>query len=324
MRACTLLPLGVLLSLVACSSPPPRPPEPPSDPEPTRTAKKKKVPEPDEDDDEDDKTDKKKPAVAATATPPTPPAPALPAVEFSETEPATPLGKALSVNVRSPSKNQVIPTAKFADTALKIEAPGWTVEPGGKGLHVLIDGFPVKRINDLKAPLTLGDLPGTKNLAEGHHLLIVMPVYASGESVKPTGKKAPVAVVPFFLGKKTAPRWKEGTPLLVLNTPVSGPASSEGLLLDYYVLNAEIATGKYVVHAAVTGPDVAKGESISSWKPWRVKNPRPGPHTVRVQLFHYEANSLESSSAVSVGFSSKQVAGPWAETTREIVVEPKK
>jgi hypothetical protein len=323
MRACTLLPLGVLLSFVACSSPPPRPPEPPSDPEPTRTAKKKKkTPEPDEDEDEDEK----KPAATAAkpAPPPPPPEPALPAVEFAEVEPAAPPGKAVSISVRSPGKNQVILAAKFADTALKIEAPGWAVEPGGKGLHVLIDGHPVRRVDDLKAPLRLGDLPGTKNLAEGQHLLIVLPVYASGESVKPVGKKAPVAVVPFFVGKKTAPRWKEGSPLLVLNTPVSGPASEQGLLLDYYVLNAEIASGKYVVHAAVTGPDLAKGESISSWKPWRVKNPRPGPHTVRVQLFHYEADTIESSSATTVGFRSKQVAGPWAETTRDFVVEAKK
>jgi hypothetical protein len=323
MRVFTLLPLGVLLSLVACSSPPPRPPEAPTEPEPARITKKKKAPEPEEDeDDEEEAAPKKK--VAAKPAPPAPPAPVLPPVEFAEAE-STPLpGKAISITVRSPGKNQVIPAAKFADTAIKIEASGWAPEPGGKGLHVLIDGLPVRRVDDLKAPLRLGDLPGTKNLAEGHHLLIVLPVHATGESVKPAGKKAPVAVVPFFVGKKTAPRWKEGAPLLVLNTPVSGPVSEQGLLLDYYVLNADIGPGKYVVHAAVTGPDLAKGESISSWRPWRVKNPRPGAHTVRVQLFHFEADTIESSSATTVGFRSKQVAGPWAETTREIVVEARR
>ncbi len=262
------------------------------------------------------------PPAPAPAPAPAPQAP--PAVEFVEEKPTKTAGPLPSVTAKAPTKNQLIPADKSADFEIKFDLKNWKLEPkgGGKAVHVILDNEKTRRIVDLKRPLKLGDFSGGKPLAEGQHLLAILPVHPNGESVKPANRRSPIALVPFFVEKKTDPEWRDTDPLVLLNILASNKVSAEGTLIDYYVDNKELTKGKVVLHAAVSGPDLAKGESISAWKPWRIKNARPGDHIAKIQLFHFVPDSFESGSAISVNLVSKPIPGKFTSVTRQFVLDP--
>lgn len=262
------------------------------------------------------------PDPAPTPTPlrEAPPTPAA-TPEFLEEKPAKAPGAMPGVTAQAPKKDQVIPTDKSADFEIKFGLRGWQLKEGGNGVHLILDNRRVRAIHDPKKKLKLGDFTGGKPLDEGFHLLAILPVFPSGESVKPTKFRSPIAVVPFFVGKKTEATWKDKQPLLLLNTPTSGKTPPDGALFDFYLVNTDLAKGKVVLHASISGPDLAKGESLSQWRPWRVKNARPGDYLTKIELFHYVPDSFESGSAVSVNLVSKPMPGPWTSVTREFALE---
>lgn len=318
-----LLALSVALALAAgcgAQTPPPkasadRSAEPEeSDPAPKK--KKKKAEEPAEESEPAEETK----APPRETKPEPPAAPPLPRVEFVERDPAPSPSKLPQVSVKAPTKNQVIPAAKADAFDVKLDVRDWDLSAGNE-VHVIVDNRPYVRVADPKKPIKLADL-GKHATSEGHHVLVALPAHKTGEAVRPSGKRSPLSVVHYFVGKKGDLKVKEKDAWLVFHVAPDTPAKSEGLVVDFFPVNAEIADGKYVVHAAVTGPEVQKGESISSHKPWVVKNARPGVHTVRLQLFHYEPVSMESSSSTSVSYGSKQVPGVMNSTTHEVKVVP--
>jgi hypothetical protein len=140
--------------------------------------------------------------------------------------------------------------------------------------------------------------------------------------VKPAGKRAAFASHSFYVGKKVAPLWKDGGPMVLFDPPADGPAPPEGVLIDYYVANAEVARGKHVVHVSVGGPGLGVGTAVvaDSLAPWRLKNARPGEYIVRLTLHGYAAELGESSSSTTVSFASKPVPGAFSEVTRSFRV----
>ena len=250
---------------------------------------------------------------------PVPAAPPTGPTDFVEMKATKAPGVLPGVTAKSPTKNQVIATDKSAAQVVKFDLRSWKIAPGGNAVHVILDNQRVRKVTDIKKTLTLGDFTDGKPLSEGAHLLAILPVYATGESVKPAQKRSPAAIVPFYVGKKTDDGPKDGAPLLILNTPVSGQA--DGAMLDFYVVNAELARGRFVVHAAVAGPELSRGESIHQWRPWRIANARAGEHTVKVELFEFVADSFESGSAVAVNKVSKPVPGLWATATRDVILD---
>lgn len=242
-------------------------------------------------------------------------------MEFVEATPSTEPAKFPQVSIRAPLKNQVIPTAKVEKFAIKLGVLNWPLSQDGNHVQLVLDNKLVRGVFDLKQTVTLGEL-APDGLSEGQHILAALPVRPNGESVKPKGKKVPASVVSFFVGQKGEVRWKDGTPLLVYNAPLSGPAVNGAMLLDFYVFNAEISDGRYVVHAAVSGPGIAKGESITSWRPWQVTNPRTGTYRVRLELFKYGAELTDSSSTTTVTYRSSKVAGMFVEALRDVRIEP--
>jgi hypothetical protein len=303
--------LAAALALSSCASPPPPAPVPASAPTAEPSASASAAPE-------------EKPAASASATasaaPEPPPPPALPAVEVVAVDPAPPEGAPPSLTISAPTRNQVIPTKKASSFEIKIGASGWKLGDGGKHLCVVLDRRPCRRVDDLARPLRLADLDGS--LDEGQHVISVLARRASGEFVRPQGKRAAFASISFFVGKKGSIVHKDGAPMLFFSAPAEGTPPPEGVLLDYYVANAEIAEGKYVVHASIGGPgiDSGVGLSLAAWKPLRVRNARPGDHLARFSLFHYAAELGESTSHTAVTYGSKPVGGPFAEVTREFRV----
>lgn len=272
----------------------------------------------DEDDGEAPETETMKDAApAASASPsPAPSAPEPPEVVFEEIEPSPAPARVPTVSILSPAKNSVIRSSKAADTVVKIDVKGWELA-GGNHIQLLVDNRPSLRVEDSRRAFKLGELVDAKELVPGQHFVAAIPTRGNGESVKPVGKKVPVAVVPFFVEKKTPQHWKEGSPLLIFSPPRSGPVPRDGVLVDFYVLNARVERGRFVIHASVSGPGLRAGESLSEWKPWRVKNARPGLYAIQVGAFQFEAAEFDSSSTTAIATVSKPAPGRWNSVTTE-------
>jgi hypothetical protein len=178
-------------------------------------------------------------------------------------------------------------------------------------------------VADLGRPIRLGEL--APFIDEGQHVLSVLARRASGEFVRPAGKSAAFASSSFFVGKKVPPVHKDGSPMLFFSPPEGGPAPPEGVLIDFYVANAEVAAGKYVVHASVGGPGIEQGVGIAihSPSPMRLRNARPGEYIARVSLLRFASELGESKSFTTVTATAQPVGGLFSEVTRSFQVTPK-
>lgn len=253
------------------------------------------------------------PIATAIETAKEPEAPPLPPVEFAAGKAADAPAKAPTIAIKAPTANQVIPADKAGDFEVKLDLKNWDVPAGGNHVHVILDNRPYKRIDDAKAPIKLKDLDPSYTLAEGQHVLVAFPSRHTHESVKPVGKVAPLAVVTFWVGKKGDVAWKPTDPTFVFSRPKGkndGPAPAEGILVDWYLANAELGDGKFSIEATLSGPGV-NGENkvtIKEWTPWRIRNVRDGAYKLRMVL---------------LGKDGKPVPGAWNDTTREFQIDQK-
>lgn len=262
-------------------------------------------------------------SAAPTVAPAAPAAPSEPLPPPAELVVATPSpapAKLPVLAITAPTRNQVIPTAKAGSFAVKLKATGWDLGPSGNRLCIRIDKHRCHPVTDLKAPLTLKEID--PSLDDGQHVLTVLAQRASGELVKPAGKSAAFASLSFFVGKKIPPVWKDGEPMIFFDAPVDGPAPEGGVVLDFYVANAEIASGKYQIQASVGGPGLGPGAAmiLDALTPLRIKNARPGEYLVRLALLGRKASLGESSSSTTVSFASTPVGGAFSEVTRSFRV----
>ena len=254
------------------------------------------------------------------AKPEPPKVPSLPAVELVQV-PVTPWsGQVPALAITAPARNQLIPVNKAAAFEIKLALKGGKLGDGGLRLCVVIDRRPCRRVDDLGRALRLGDIDASVD--EGQHVITALVQRGSGEFVRPSGKNAPVASHSFFVGKRVTPIHKDGSPMLFFSPPDPGPAPPEGVLIDFYVANAEVAAGKYVVHASVGGPGIEKGVGISihAQQPMRLRNARPGEHLARLSLFHFESELGESKSLTTVTSTAKPAPGLFSEVTRTFQV----
>ncbi len=251
--------------------------------------------------------------VMPTAAPTAAPEAQLPPLELVAGAPATPPEKAPTIAIKAPTANQVIPADKAADFEVKLDLKGWEVPAGGNHVHVILDGRPYKRIDDPKAPIKLKDLDPSYTVGEGQHVVVAFPSRPTHESVKPVGKAAPVAAQIFWVGKKGTATWKPTDPTFVYSRPKGandGPPPAEGILVDFYLVNAELGDGKFSIDATLTGPGAEGGKkvSIKEWSPWRIKNPRDGKYSLKMTLLDKDG---------------KPVPGAWNDVTHEFSVNTK-
>ena len=241
-------------------------------------------------------------------------------VELVQVAPAAPPARVPTVAILAPASGEVLPGGKAKRAVVKLRATGVARAAGGDHLCVAVDRHPCRRVVDLAAPLALGALDPT--LDEGQHVLSVLIVRGSSESVKPVGKAEAFASRSFFVGKRKVV-WKDGGPMLLANVPEDGPAPAEGPLLDVYGANFDVASG-YRVHVSVAGPGIEDGvgESVKTLAPFRLRGARVGEYVVRFSLFHMDPTLGPSGSSTTVTYTSKPVKGPFSEVTRTFRVTP--
>ncbi len=259
------------------------------------------------------------PAVTASATPaPPPPAPTpeppkaekpqLPDVAFGPVTPSDNPAKMPQVAIKAPAKEAVIPAAKAADFEVKLDVKNWDLQPGGGHVHVILDGHPYVPVYDLKEPLKLSKLIGANDtLAEGEHLIVAFPGRQNHESVK--GQTA-LAITHFWVGKKAPkPQWTPKDPMLIYSRPKGtyNASKADHVLVDWYLVNAELAEGKNSLKATVKGPGVDEGRTVNikEWKPYALDNLRNGEYSVSLELQDKEG---------------KAVPGAWNSTSRTITI----
>jgi hypothetical protein len=216
-----------------------------------------------------------------------------------------------SVVIKAPTPGQALAADKAADFQVRLDVKGWDTKPGGNHVHLILDALPYKPIYDAQAPVRLGDLlPPGQSLAEGEHVLAAFPSRPSHESVKPDKGKSPLALVSFVVGKKGKTSFSAKAPMLVYSRPkgtYNGPRSTERLLVDFYLVNANLGDKQGSIRLTVSGPDAdaSKPFTIKEWRPYRLLNLRSGDYALTMELLDASGNP---------------VPGPWNKTTRTVTV----
>jgi hypothetical protein len=257
-------------------------------------------------------------AGAASSAPASPPPPALPAVRVVLVEPTPFSGKPPVLSIVAPAKNLVIAKAKAPAFDVRLSAKQWKPGPGDH-LCLVFDKRPCRKVEDATKPIRLGDLG---DLDEGQHVVSLLARRASGEFFRPAGKAVPFASVSFFVGKKVPPVHKDGTPMVFFSPPERGPAPADGVLVDFFVANAEVRSSNVVVHASVGGPGIESGVGIAidANKPLRVTNARAGEYLARMTLMQFTPDLTSSKSVTTVTYTATPVTGPFGEVVRSFFV----
>jgi hypothetical protein len=256
------------LSLLACGSSPP--PEPPPPPPPPPAPAPPPVPE-------------ATAAPTATAAAETPKIP----VEITAMQPPAAPEKMPSIKVSAPKANESIPADKAEAYEVKLEIKDWPVQKGGPHVHLIVDNKPYFAVFDPKATVKLADVVGGEKLAEGEHVLVAFPSRETHISVKPEGKKSPLVIVPFWIGKKGKATFKPTDPMLVYSRPKGTYQGdmAKSVALDFYLSNVELGEGKYTVGASVAPPTgEARSITVTSWTPFAITNLPDGDSHVKLEL----------------------------------------
>lgn len=198
--------------------------------------------------------------------------------------------EAPDVRILEPRKNAVVKHGPFR---VKLAVKNWPTAPRGPYVAVALDDQAPIRVEDVAAPVDLGEV------AEGSHLVRAYAALGSGEAIDDGHGYAAVV---FHVGNRTADWGFDATkPHLTLNWPsgtYTGDAAA-AILLDVLVTNA--AAG---MKAKVTVGDAISAE-MTEWVPHHLHDLPDGLNAVTVELFDP---------------AGAPVPGPFGRATRIITV----
>lgn len=220
---------------------------------------------------------------------PAPPAKMAPLEIRAMTPPAEP-NPLPAVTITSPKANESVPAAKAGDFEVKVAIKDWPLNKEAKEgphIHVILDDRPYFALRDPAGKVKLSEVAGDQPIAEGEHVLIAFPSVEKHISIKPAGGKKPFSAVVFWVGKAGKATWKPTDPTLVYSRPkgeYAGP-DAEKVLLDFYLMNAELGEGKHSVRATVT-PASGMPETLTmkTWAPYELINLPHGEAKVKLEL----------------------------------------
>jgi len=197
------------------------------------------------------------------------------------------------VTIASPRANESVPAAKAGDFEVKLAIKDWPVAKDGPHIHLILDDKPYHAVHEPTAKVKLSELSGGEPIAEGEHVLIAFPSRETHISVKPSGGKKPYSAVVFWVGKAGKATWKPTDPTLIYSRPkgeYSG-ADAEKVVLDFYLLNAELGEGKHAVRATVTPASGMPGTLVAkTWAPYELVNLPHGEAKVKLELLDKDGN----------------------------------
>ena len=199
---------------------------------------------------------------------------------------AGPVGT-VSIHFGFPSDDQVITATAIAPTVTLTGYPVYRDTDRNKGqhLHMVLDNGSCEEDFDTSNPFS-PEKGAFNDLKEGTHTLRVFPVREWHESIKQV--EAPAFDFVVFHVKTRTPRLSINTdaPILTYSQPAGEykwDENSRGVLLDFYVANAELGPKGFKVRYVLDGK---QARVLTQWSPvWLpFKELGPGEHRILLEL----------------------------------------
>lgn len=153
----------------------------------------------------------------------------------------------------------------------------------GQHIHVILDNEPYEADYDPAKPFS-PENGKFNNLSQGTHTLRAFPGREWHESIKQN--EGAFDMIVFNVGKPTVTNVDKKAPLLTYSRPKGENRFKDdprGLLLDFYVSNANIGINDYKVKYTLNGKD---SRILTSWQPvwWKWEELAPGDYTILLEL----------------------------------------
>lgn len=153
----------------------------------------------------------------------------------------------------------------------------------GQHIHVILDNEPYEADYDPSKPFS-PENGKFNNLSPGTHTLRAFPGREWHESIKQN--EGAFDMIVFNVGKPTITNIDKKAPLLTYSRPKGENRFKEdprGLMLDFYVSNANIGINDYKVKYTLNGKD---SKILTSWQPvwWKWEELGPGDYTILLEL----------------------------------------
>ena len=153
----------------------------------------------------------------------------------------------------------------------------------GQHIHVILDNEPYEADYDPVKPFS-PENGKFNNLSPGTHTLRAFPGREWHESIKQN--EGAFDMVVFNVGKPTATNVNKNAPLLTYSRPKGENRFKDdprGLLLDFYVSNANVGINDYKIKYTLNGKD---SRILTSWQPvwWKWEELGPGDYTILLEL----------------------------------------
>ena len=153
----------------------------------------------------------------------------------------------------------------------------------GQHIHVILDNEPYEADYDPTKPFS-PENGKFNNLSPGTHTLRAFPSREWHESIKQA--EGAFDMVVFNVGKPTVTNVDKKAPLLTYSRPKGENRFKDdprGLMLDFYVSNANIGINDYKVKYTLNGKDP---RILTSWQPvwWKWEELAPGDYTILLEL----------------------------------------
>ncbi len=177
--------------------------------------------------------------------------------------------------------------------------PSTALANSGKGqhIHVIVDNKPYEAHYE---PSVTTD----KLSAPGRHVVLAFLSRSYHESVKNMGEAASFVLEQYHIGEGSSEEVDFSAPHLFYSRPkgtYSGP-DTDNLLLDFFVLNADLAEDGYQVRATIEGEVFM----ITDWAPYVITGLPKGEISVQLELLDAEGNA---------------VPGPYNNVIRTVMLE---
>ncbi len=192
-----------------------------------------------------------------------------------------------------------IETPGFEQVLGKDWVPGYKVmlkvpnQPPGSYVQFVMDGRPSEPVKTYRGGIKLTDLAGPDGLEEGEHVLSAHVCLPNRQSVKVPGG---ISVHRFWIGKKSQGKYESTKPMIVLGGPFGHYSGGEAdeILIDYYLLNAELGEKGHSVRMTLKGPGLPEEGTerfTREWRPWNIVSPHNGEYSLKVELLDPDGNS---------------------------------
>ena len=175
-----------------------------------------------------------------------------------------------AIEIASPMKDEIVSN----DFSVYFAAAGIELSDEGEHLHFMLDDGDIIEHFDGNSPANFSDV------ADGQHLIRVFAVKKDHTSYKSLKS---IDMVTFYVnGNKAKLPIETKKPMLFLNIPsgTDETAGGNGVLLDFWVLNAKLGIYDYKVGYTIDGHE----GSLFLWETYRISGLSKGKHKIMLDL----------------------------------------